>query len=292
MDPGIYLVHKPVGPTSFSIVADFKSRAGKLKVCHGGALDPFATGLLLILVGEATKLFDYLHDIPKVYEATIRWGIETDNGDPNGRVVATADPSAISQELIDAALRHFIGWQDQTPPMHSNKRIAGERAYVKAHRGETFELPSSRVYLHGASWLDHDLPRQSRLRVIVRGGFYVRALARDIGRLLGCGAHLAELHRTAIGPWPDPGPDRVVEIRGRELLPWLPARNLTDQEVGELRATRSIPIKEILAPDWMLPSGFPRGETLIRALHLDRVIFLLQQVDKELRVFRSFRGGL
>src|SRR6266853_1881288 len=99
MTPGIHLVHKPVGPTSFSIVRQLKSaQTDKLKICHGGTFDPFASGLLLILVEPATRLFDYLHAIPKVYEATVRWGIETDNGDPNGRIVSTGDPSRLSSD--------------------------------------------------------------------------------------------------------------------------------------------------------------------------------------------------
>ncbi len=196
MTPGIHLLHKPKGPTSFSLVQACIKSNDKLKapkICHGGTLDPFATGLLLILVEPATRLFDHLHAIPKIYEATIRWGIETDNGDPLGRVTFTGDPSPLRPRQLDEALKNFIGWQDQTPPPTSAKRIGGERAYQKAHRGETFDLPPSKVYLHKATWLSHNLPHESQLQLSVRGGYYVRALARDLGRLLGCGAS----HRTA-----------------------------------------------------------------------------------------------
>ncbi|HUB26832.1 MAG TPA: tRNA pseudouridine(55) synthase TruB, partial [Tepidisphaeraceae bacterium] len=209
MSPGIHLFHKPVGPSSFSIVQkcmEIATTGRRRKMCHGGTLDPFASGLLLILVEPATKLFDYLHDIPKVYEATVRWGVETDNGDPLGTETFTGDASNISPDQLEAALRGFIGWHDQIPHATSAKRIGGERAYLKAHRGETVIMPPSKVYLHEATWLSHDLPRQSVLKMTVRGGYYVRALARDLGRSLGCGAHLTELHRSAIGPWNDPGP--------------------------------------------------------------------------------------
>ena len=166
------------------------------RVCHGGTLDPFASGLLLILVEPATRLFDHLHAIPKVYEATVRWGIETDNGDPGGKVTFTGDASALNAAQLDAALATFVGWHDQIPHATSAKRIDGERAYLKAHRGETVVMPASRVYLHEARWLGHNLPGESRLRMIVRGGYYVRALVRDLGRMLGCGGHLSGLHRT------------------------------------------------------------------------------------------------
>ncbi|HTL28461.1 MAG TPA: tRNA pseudouridine(55) synthase TruB [Tepidisphaeraceae bacterium] len=283
MTPGIHLVHKPVGPTSFSIVQSYLARARvehphhPPRICHGGTLDPFASGLLLILVGPATKLFDYLHDVPKVYEATVRWGLEMDNGDPLGTPVFTGDASRLSTDRLDSALRSFIGWHEQIPPATSNRRIGGERAYAKAHRGEAVELPPSRVYLHEARWLSHDPPNTSRVRLTTRGGYYVRALARDLGRQLGCGAHLTDLRRIAIGPWGDLEPDRVVELTGAEILPWLPSRILTDQEMGALRLAQPIHAGRPLPPDWNLPQAFPEPRWLVRAFHQDRLVFLLSQ---------------
>ena len=183
-------------------------RGKKLSICHGGTLDPFAEGLLLLLVGPATRLMDFLHPIPKTYEAEVVWGAETDNGDLHGRILREGSPAALTPAALDAALAGFLGFREQVPPAHSNKRVDGERAYVKAHRGEAVELPPSTVYLHAAEWLSHALPRRSRLRLTCKGGYYVRALARDLGRTLGCGAHLGKLRRTAIGPWLDPGPGR------------------------------------------------------------------------------------
>jgi tRNA pseudouridine55 synthase len=298
MSPGIHLLHKPVGPTSFSLVkacmqqthADTTRPTRSL--CHGGTLDPFASGLLLILVAPATRLFDYLHAVPKVYEATVRWGVETDNGDPNGRVTHSGDPSAVGRPQLDDALATFIGWHDQIPPATSAKRIDGQRAYVRAHRGEDVVMPPSRVYLHEAVWLDHDLPLCSRLRIVVRGGYYIRALARDLGRLVGCGAHLTTLHRTSIGPWTDPGPERTVELHGRELLPWAASRILTDQDVGDLRQGRTIPAGELLPPDWPVPAGFPDPQPPVRGFHRGQLRFLLTPVDGWLRLLSPLRGGL
>jgi tRNA pseudouridine55 synthase len=298
VNPGVHLLHKPVGPTSFSLVRACMERVAargqrRLRVCHGGALDPFASGLLLILVEPATKLFDHLHGVPKVYEATVRWGAETDNGDPLGQVVATGDASSLTPARLDEALASFVGWHEQVPPATSNKRVDGERAYAKAHRGEPVELPPSRVYLHEAAWLSHDLPRASRLRIVVRGGYYVRSLARDLGRGLGCFAHLDALHRAAIGPWLDPGPERSVELRGRDILPWTPTRVLSDQDVGDLRQDKTIAEGELHPPDWNAPAGFPQAaDTPIRGFHRGRLSFLLSREGGRLRVRSPLRGGL
>jgi tRNA pseudouridine55 synthase len=296
MSPGIHLVHKPVGPTSFAFMREqvgvsAKTSGKQPKVCHGGALDPFASGLLLILVEPATRLFDYLHDTPKVYEATVRWGVETDNGDPTGRAVFQGRPTVPNTpERLEGVLRCFLGWREQVPPATSNKRVGGERAYVKAHRGEAVDLPPTRVYLHEAQWIRHDLPGESRLRVVVRGGYYVRALARDLGRFLGCGAHLGALHRSAIGPWNDPGPGGHAEVHGREILPWTATRILNDQEVGELRQERPIPIGELSPPDWPLPDGFVANELPIRGFHLGRFAFLLRRMNNQLSVLAPLPG--
>src|ERR1700683_1777006 len=121
MNPGIHLLHKPVGPTSFSIVqACIQSTPAQPghrapRICHGGTLDPFASGLLLILVEPATKLFDHLHAVPKVYDATVGWGMEQDTGDPGGKVIFTGDSSGFSEPRLEEALATFVGWHDQIP---------------------------------------------------------------------------------------------------------------------------------------------------------------------------------
>jgi tRNA pseudouridine55 synthase len=292
MTPGIHLVHKPVGPTSFAVLRSLRADA-RLKMCHGGALDPFAGGLLLILVEPATKLFDHLHDAPKVYEATVRWGVETDNGDPTGKPVFQGEPTVPNTPArLDSVLKAFLGWQEQVPPATSNKWVDGERAYTRAHRGERVDLPPARVYLHEAQWLSHDLPSESCLRVVVRGGYYVRALVRDLGRFLRCGAHLAALHRSAIGPWHDPGAGGHVEVHGREIMPWTPTRILTDQEVGELRQDRPIPLGALQQADWPLPRGFPAEGLPIRGFHLGRFAFLLRSMNGSLAAISALAGTM
>src|SRR5436309_5254328 len=132
MTPGIYLVHKTAGQTSFAVVQGFMEeirlsgiRRDKLPVSHGGALDPFAEGLLLLLAGEASRLMDLIHPIPKTYRATIGWGAETATGDFLGQMTKSADPSGLNAPRLEAALAEFIGWRDQVPPATSNKRADG-----------------------------------------------------------------------------------------------------------------------------------------------------------------------
>ena len=299
MKPGIYLAHKPVGATSFSLVQALMREvetAGlsrkQVPVCHGGTLDPFAEGLLPLLAGPATHLMEWLHAVPKTYEAQVVWGVETDNGDLLGRVVHEGNSRALTAETLDAALVPFLGWTEQVPPATSAKKVGGEPAYKKAHRGEAVELPPSRVYLHEARWLSHALPRSSRLRITCRGGYYVRALARDLGRSLGCGAHLARLHRTTIGPWEDPGPEGRVWLHGAELLPWCASRSIAGDEVNDLKHGRTIARGELKPPEWRPPEGFPDPEAPVRAFQKGRLVALLREQEGALRVVTPLWPGL
>ena len=254
-------------------------RPGKLPVCHGGALDPFAEGLVLLLAGDASRLMHLLHPIPKVYLAKVAWGAETDNGDPSGRVVAEANAAHLSPVMLDAALRPFLGWQDQVPPATSNKRVDGERAYLRAHRGEQFELPPSRVYLHEARWLSHDLPRSSTLQLTTGGGYYVRALARDLGRATGARAHLRTLSRTQIGPWTDPAVGGPTAIHGTALFPWCGSVTVDAGELKALQSRRPIRARRPNPPTWSSPAGFPDPRAPLRAFHEDALVALLRESD-------------
>jgi tRNA pseudouridine55 synthase len=293
--PGLYLVHKPCGRSSFDLVRDFKGEAAadgdrKLALGHGGTLDPFAHGLLLVLAGQATRLMELMHPLPKTYLATVAWGSETDTGDHQGLVVAQGP--APDAAALDRALEPFLGWTGQVPPATCAKKIGGESAYKKAHRGEAVDLPPSRVYLHAAEWVAHDLPRASVLRITCRGGYYVRSLARDLGRALGCPAHLAALERTAIGPWTDPGPDRRVLVQGTGLVPWCPFRDLDDLELDHLAHGRPIPLGAVQPPERPLPAGFPDPEAPVRGLHQGRLVALLRERDGALWTVANLRGGL
>ncbi|MFO0593765.1 MAG: tRNA pseudouridine(55) synthase [Myxococcaceae bacterium] len=279
----LWLYRKPPGVTSASLVDGFRqAHAGPwtLKVSHGGVLDPFASGLVVVLVGAANRLFEALHEVPKRYVATIEWGRETTTGDAGGVSVPLVDQrraDQLSAAEVEASLSRFIGWTEQVPPATSNKRVGGERAYEKAHRGEVVTLPAQRVYLHHAAWRSHELPQRSVLELSVRGGFYVRSLATDLGRVLGVGAHLSALERTAIGPWETPV-EAPRMITGREVLPWLPSIELSDAEWGVLRAGGGWPERKVSAPTWLVPEGFPPPSG-VRFLHQGRLVALQRGGD-------------
>lgn len=291
---GLYLRHKGVGETSFSLVqaamADLQSAGSKLKVCHGGTLDPFAEGLMLLLVGPATKLFDALHDAPKTYVAKVEWGRETDTCDALGKVIHEGDVSKLTPATLEAALQAQLGWTQQVPPTTSAKKIRGEPAYRRVHRGEEVTLGPSRVYLHSARWLAHDLPRSSMLELVAKGGFYVRALARDLGRQLGCGAHLSQLSRTVIGPWKDGAAGAF--FAGRDVLPWLPVRALSDAEWGALKAREPIARGTLGSSSWRLPKGFPWPKPKAFAIHQQRVVALLEVEEATVKPLSIFPKGL
>lgn len=297
VESGVFLVHKRVGESSFDVVRRFKHaayEAGQKKwaLGHGGTLDPFAEGLLLVLSGQATRLMELMHPLPKTYEARVVWGLETDTCDHLGLPVMEGDASTLEPAALDAALAGFLGWRDQIPPATCAKKIDGESAYKKAHRGEEVILPPSRVYLHEAAWIAHDLPRASMLRITCRGGFYVRSLARDLGRLLGCGAHLERLQRTAIGPWTDPGEGRERLLKGCDLIPWCPSRILSEEEADHLLHGRAIPVGEFQVALDALPEGFPDPGAPIRGIHGEQLVALLKVMEGQLRTTANLRGGI
>jgi tRNA pseudouridine55 synthase len=297
VEAGIHLVHKTVGQSSFDVIRGFKHRAfeagqKKLALGHGGTLDPFADGLLLVLAGQATRLMELLHPLPKTYVAEVAWGLETDTCDLHGKPISEAPAAQLAPEALDAALAPFLGWTEQIPPATSAKKIDGEAAYKKAHRGEDVIMKPCRVFLLSARWLAHDLPRRSTLELTCRGGFYVRSLARDLGRALGCGAHLTALHRTAIGPWADPGAGQERLLTGTDLLPWCPSRPLSDEEAGHLSHGRAIPTGESVPATWVMPEGFPDPGAPLCALHEGRLVALLRPAADGVRTFANLRGGL
>ena len=222
---------------------------------------------------------DLLHPIPKTYVAEIAWGAETDNGDPLGTVTAKGDAARLTPGLLERALATFVGFRDQVPPRTSNKRVGGERAYRRAHRGESFELPPSRVYLHEATWLSHRLPQSSTVQLVTGGGYYVRSLARDLGRETGALAHLRALRRTAIGPWGDPPPLQSVRVHGEDLFPWCASVHVDAEEARALRAGKGIRSREPEPPRWALPPGFPDPQAPVRALHDGELIAMLRPRD-------------
>jgi tRNA pseudouridine55 synthase len=197
---GVLPVDKPAGPTSHDAVAAVRRALGIRQVGHTGTLDPFASGLLLVCIGPATRLAEYFAPLPKRYLATMRLGEATDTDDRTGTVVSSSDGwRALGREAVERALAAQVGTIAQLPPAYSAKKVDGERMYAAARRGEAVERAPSTVTIHGIRVLSVDLPDVT-FEVECGTGTYIRAIARDVGEALGVGAHLVELRRTGIGP--------------------------------------------------------------------------------------------
>lgn len=198
---GVLAVDKPEGPTSHDVVARVRRALGTRAVGHTGTLDPFASGLLLVCVGSATRLSEYLTGLPKTYVATMRLGEATDTDDLTGEVIGGSDGwRSISREQIDAALRAQVGTIEQLPPIYSAKKVDGERMYAAARRGEAVERKPATVTIYDIRLLGMDLP-DVEFEVDCGAGTYIRAIARDAGEALGVGGHLRVLRRTRVGPY-------------------------------------------------------------------------------------------
>jgi len=195
---GVLPIDKPLGWTSFDVVAVARRSLGAKRVGHGGTLDPLATGVLPLLVGSATKFADRLHTASKVYAALLTFGRETATDDREGAATREAEPPAVSREELDLILEAFRGPQAQVPPAYAAVKVDGRRAYARARSGETVELAARTVTVERlaiATWEPPDL----RLLVVCSTGTYIRSLARDIGRATGSAAHLGGLRRLAVG---------------------------------------------------------------------------------------------
>ena len=195
---GIALVAKPEGLTSFQTLGPLKRSLGTRKLGHTGTLDKFASGLLVVLVGSLTRLGPWFTALDKVYEATLRFGEETDSLDPEGEVVARADPP--SPKSLALALPSFMGELMQAPPAYSAVHIGGERASDRARRGEVLDMRARPVTIHELDLINYD-GRDARLRVRCSSGTYIRSLARDIALSMGSRARLETLVRTRVGPF-------------------------------------------------------------------------------------------
>lgn len=199
MESFVLPIDKPRGMTSHDVVARARGVIGVKRIGHTGTLDPFATGLLLLCVGSATRIAEYLSGMDKHYEAVARLGLTTDSHDSDGAVVAESDAwRDLGVEDIRAAAAHLVGRIRQRPPALSAKKVGGERAHRLARAGQAPRLDPVEVTVHELTVDGVELPEVS-FRVHCGSGTYVRALARDLGERLGCGAHLTTLRRTRVG---------------------------------------------------------------------------------------------
>ncbi|MFT3742939.1 MAG: tRNA pseudouridine(55) synthase TruB [Pyrinomonadaceae bacterium] len=252
---GILIIDKPAGITSHDVVYNVRRALKTKRVGHTGTLDPFATGVMVILVGQSTRLAQFLDKDVKEYEAVVRFGFETDTGDRTGSPKSEAQgPPWVNIDDVERVLENFRGEIEQVPPMYSAKKIDGKKLYELARKGETVERKAVKVRIEklellseppasaGGTMADFD---KATIKVACSAGTYIRTLAEDIGRKLGTGAHLTELRRTAAGRFTIVEAMTLDELAGMEepasrLIPMEEAvAHLAKIELNEDRAKKT-----------------------------------------------------
>lgn len=204
MTDGIILIDKPAEMTSFGVVARVRrvltnQQQKKVKVGHTGTLDPFATGLMILVIGKECKNAGHYTKLDKIYEATIRLGQTSSTGDPEGDITDVSDVQP-TRDDVERAMGDFTGDIQQRPPIFSAIKINGQRAYKLARNGEEVEIPERTVTVHSLELVEYNYP-EVKIRTHVSSGTYIRSLAADIGTALGTGAYCTQLRRTAINKW-------------------------------------------------------------------------------------------
>lgn len=286
---GIILVDKNEGETSFEAAG----RVGRIlkvrKVGHAGTLDPFATGLLIVLLGQGTKLFPYLVSGVKEYTGILRLGVETDTQDLHGEILNVRPVPEFVPEELRARARDFVGEIEQVPPKFSAVRYKGKRAYEYARKGIDVRLGARKVKIHSFDILSVDLPELT-VRVVCSGGTYVRALVSDFGKALGTGAHLTALRRLASGPFDIRDAVNIDEVSGAEqkyavgerviplgrALPHLRAVKIDDIIARKIRNGYKPKMSDLLA--WQNDLGSPGEE--VRLMGEEELIAIARIPDK------------
>jgi tRNA pseudouridine55 synthase len=290
----VLVVDKPSGRTSFDVVRRIKRAAGVPRVGHGGTLDPLASGVLPVCLGEGTKLAAFLLDADKEYEVTLRLGVETDTYDADGAVTARADASAVDEARVRAALPGFTGPIEQRPPAYSALKRDGRPAYAYARAGEAIELAPRAVTVHELALTRFEGP-DADLRVRCSKGTYVRSLVADLGRALGVGAHVTALRRTRSGPFSLEGavaldaalaalaagePLRV--LAPADALPHLPRCSVNEAGVRALERGQRLPWQEL--------TGEPGDAARVRVVRPDGSLLAVAEprADGTVRTLRVF----
>lgn len=274
---GVLIIDKPAGITSHDVVAQVRRILGERRVGHTGTLDPFATGVLVVLIGRATRLAQFLSAAEKEYEGVIRFGYATDTGDGTGKHLrdfhakAQSTPSP-GREEIESALASLRGEIEQTPPMYSARKVAGQKLYEFARRGEEVERKAVLVTVSKFETLSQDAPLKPNedetwdlaVRVVCSAGTYVRALAEAVGAQLGVGAHLADLRRTRAGEFQIKEAislERLDELKQSDsiaqalispdaALQHLPSVTLSDDEVRRARNGIDLQFEDAKGSRW------------------------------------------
>ncbi|HRF47518.1 MAG TPA: tRNA pseudouridine(55) synthase TruB [Anaerolineales bacterium] len=278
---GLILIDKPIGPTSHDVVAKARRALREKRIGHVGTLDPLASGLLGLLVGAATRLSEYLVEKDKRYRAVVRFGRATTTYDSEGEATLETGRAPELAEL-ETALAGFRGLQQQRPPAYSAIKRDGQRAYALARRGEEVVLEPRPVTIHSLDLESWESP-DAVLAVHCSSGTYIRSLAHDLGQALGCGAHLAGLQRTAVGPWTLAQASALSDLESGTApilpmdaaLPDWPRVDLDAEAARRIWHGNTVP----LAPKWSDP--------LARAYNPAGIFFAILRADPEHGVWRA-----
>jgi tRNA pseudouridine55 synthase len=249
---GVLLLDKPQGMTSNKALQEVKFLFKAAKAGHTGSLDPLATGLLPICFGEATKLSAFLLDADKHYRVSVKLGETRTTADAEGEVLEQADPSGVTQAMLLETLNDFLGEQQQLPPMYSAIKHQGERLYKLARQGLEVEREPRTIHIHSLELIDFSLP-EFRMDVHCSKGTYVRTLAEDIGKRLGCGAYVSGLRRSGVGPYDDQSMVTLDQVR----------QAFSDKRFKEM-------------DDWLLPLESALAEWPQVALSADAAFYMKQ----------------
>jgi len=291
---GILIVDKPAGCTSHDVVQRVRKALRQRSVGHAGTLDPLATGVLVIAVGEGTKLVSHLQSDDKRYEVTIALGAETDSLDADGEVTETSEVPPLDAAAVEQALQPFIGRHPQEAPKLSAIKVGGTPLHRRVRRGEAVEAPVREVELYEAT-VDEVSPKTLRLSLHCGKGFYVRSLARDVARALGTLGHVKVLRRTASGAFSIEdaicGDEMTAEGIAGQLIPLkeacgaLTRVELTDEGVRHARHGRPIGPEVVVGDGWRDVSP---EESLALFAPDGNPVALGRRVDEGIRVVRGF----
>ena len=293
---GWIIIDKPGGLSSNAVVGRVRRLTGAAKVGHAGTLDPMATGVLPMALGEATKIVSYLMDGAKAYRFTVRWGEQRDTDDAEGEVVATSDARPAKEQIL-AVLGNFIGDIEQVPPVFSAIKIEGKRAYALARADQAPEMKPRTIHIEDLKLLSVVDADHAEFEAVSGKGAYMRSLARDLGTALGTVGHIAQLRRIAVGPFDEKQAislDKLESLRhsaplSEYLLPVetvlddIPALALTETEARKLSQGQAIPVLPVASRSPLKNIG--QGD-VVRVMAEGRLVALAKINGGEIRPFR------
>ena len=293
---GWIIIDKPGGLSSNAVVGRVRRLTGAAKVGHAGTLDPMATGVLPMALGEATKIVSYLMDGAKAYRFTVRWGEQRDTDDAEGEVVATSDARPAKEQIL-AVLGNFIGDIEQVPPVFSAIKIEGKRAYALARADQAPEMKPRTIHIEDLKLLSVVDADHAEFEAVSGKGAYMRSLARDLGTALGTVGHIVQLRRIAVGPFDEKQAislDKLESLRhsaplSEHLLPVetvlddIPALALTETEARKLSQGQAIPVLPVASRSPLKNIG--QGD-VVRVMAEGRLVALAKINGGEIRPFR------